>query len=522
VNRLTGAARRVSLATLVSRVLGLFRDGLRAALVGAGALSDALEVAFKVPNLLRDLFAEGAFNGAFVPTLSKTQKEHGEEAAFDLVNRALSTLLLYAGSAVMLLIVFAPELIGWITHPSFSGDVEKFQTAVFYARLLAPFLLFITLAVVLMGALNVRGRFFLPALSPASQNLLLVGGGCFLLFLGVRGESAALPWALFLLAGGALQFLLQVPAMRREGWRPRFCPDPRLRDPAMRQIALRMGPVVLGLAATHLCILINLRLASQYVGGVSFLYYGFRLVHLPVGLVGVAVGTAALAEASRQAAAGERDAVARTMGDGLRLCLAFAIPAAVGLMVLGRPIAHLLFGYGATKIAEVNAIGQAITLYAFAVVPYCAVKVLVPVYYAIGKMRVPLLASVLAVGANLAVAIPLSRHPDFQWRALALAVGAGQAVNLLVLMLVAQRHFLPGPTGFLSAVAKMAGAACACGGAAWAMSRLFPGGEGFLARVGAVLIPTLGGVAAYFAAGRLLRSKEILAVVRLDRSGRPS
>ncbi|MEE8104674.1 MAG: murein biosynthesis integral membrane protein MurJ [Planctomycetota bacterium] len=522
MKRLTGAARRVSLATLVSRVLGLFRDALRAALVGAGALSDALEVAFKVPNLLRDLFAEGAFNGAFVPTLSQTQKDEGEEAAFDLVNRALSTLLIYAGGAVVLLVVFAPQLIGWITDPSFSGDPEKFETAVFYARLLAPFLLFITLAVVLMGALNVRGRFFLPALSPASQNLLLVGGGSFLLMLGVTGESAAFPWALLLLTGGALQFLLQVPAMRREGWRPRFCPDPKFRDPALRQIVLRMAPVVLGLAATHLCILINLRLASQYVGGVSFLYYGFRLVHLPVGLVGVAVGTAALAEAARQAAAGDREAVARTMGDGLRLCLAFAIPAAVGLMVLGGPIAHLLFGYGATEAAEANAIGQAITLYALAVVPYCAVKVLVPVYYAVGKMRVPLLASVFAVAANLAVAIPLARNPDFQWRALAIAVGAGQAVNLLILMVAGRRHFLAGRPGFLAAVVKMAAAACACGGATWAVSLLLPGGEGFLARAAAVFGPTVAGVAAYFAVGRLLGSQEILAVVRLDRSGNAS
>ena len=520
MKRLTGAARRVSLATLVSRVLGLFRDGLRAALVGAGALSDALEVAFKVPNLLRDLFAEGAFNGAFVPTLSKTQNDGGDTAAFDLVNRALSTLALYAGAAVVLLMVFAPELITAITDPEFRNDPEKFHTAVYYARMLAPFLLFISLAVVLMGALNVRGRFFLPALSPASQNLVLVGGGVFLLMLDVDGISAAFPWALLLLAGGAVQCLLQVPAMLREGWRPRFLPDPLLRDPGLREIARRMAPVVMGLAATHLCILINLRLASQYEGGVSYLYYGFRLVHLPVGLVGVAVGTAALAEASRQAAAGKLDEVAGTMGDGLRLCLAFSIPAAVGLMVLGGPIAQLLFGYGATEPAQAAAIGQAITIYALAVVPYCAVKVLVPVFYAIGKVKVPLLASVLAVGANLAVAIPLASHPDLTWRAMALAVAAGQTVNLLILMAVGRRHFPFSQTGFLTSVVKLNVAAVACGAAAWIASGWFPGGEGFGSRLTGVFLPTLSGVAAYFLAGRLLGSREILAVLRLDRSGK--
>jgi putative peptidoglycan lipid II flippase len=518
VSRLVRAAGAVSAATFVSRVLGLLRDSIRSALIGASALSDALSVAFKIPNLLRELFAEGAFSGALVPTLAQERERAGLAAVFGLANRVLSTLLLYVGAVVLLMVLFAEPLVRLIAAPEFLANPDQFEPAVGLVRVLAPFLLFISLAVVAMGTLNVCGRFFLPALSPAAQNLLLVVGGLVLLAVSLTGRAAALPWALLLLGGGALQFLIQIPALLRSGWRPRLRGDPRLRSPGVRAVVGRMAPVALGLAATQISILVNVRLATHEVGGESYLYYGFRLVHLPVGLVGVAVGTAALAEASRRAARGDVAGLRDTLRSSLRLVLAFALPAAAGLAVLARPLAHILFRYGQTSAVEADAIGDGIRVFSLAVVFYCCVKAAVPVFYAAGRLRVPVLASLGAVTANIACAVAL--HPVWGWRALALAVGVGQAANLAVLLLGARewgafwsregaRFFFP-----------VAAATTVCAGAAWGGSLLLPIGDSFPSRLAGALVPVGLGAAAYFLAGRLLRSPEILAVGRLLRPGR--
>lgn len=519
MNRLSRAAGLVSAATLVSRVLGVLRDSVRAALVGAGALSDALEVAFRIPNLLRDLFAEGAFTGAFVPTLAHAREHGGKEAAFALLNRVLGTMLLYVGAVVGLLILFAPQITRLLTSPDFAAD---FESTVRLVRILAPFLLLISVAVAAMGTLNVCGRFFLPALSPAMQNVILVAGGGILLLLRTRPEESTLPWALLLLGGGAAQFLVQVPQLWREGWRPRLSADPLLRTPEVRQILRRMGPVVFGLAATHLCVLINTRLASNEPGPISWLYYGFRLVHLPVGLVGVAVGTAVLAQASRQAATGDIEGVRRTLRDALLLTLAFALPAAVGLFVLAQPISQLLFQWRHVTVAQASAIAESIRCFSAAVVFYSAVKVVVPIFHARGQMRVPIWGTLAAVAANLACALGLYHHPAVGWRALALAVAAGQAANLAVLLGVARRLYGPPPREAAMAVARIAAASAFCAAAAWGTHLLLPGGSGKGFQVLRVGVPVLAGAAAYLLSGVAIGSREIRALLRrrrLDRAG---
>jgi putative peptidoglycan lipid II flippase len=524
VSRLARAAGLVSLAVLFSRILGLMRDALRAGLVGARWLSDALDVAFKVPNLLRDLFAEGAFSGAFVPTLSVVREKKGDAAAFVLLNRVLSTMLVYVGVVTALLIVFAPQVVSLIASPRFTARPEEFALAVELVRLLAPFLLFISLAVAAMGALNVFGRFFVPALSPAMQNLLLVVGGLALVHLGVGRNEAVRPWALLLLAGGALQFLVQMPPLLRVGWRPRFTPDLRLRAPETREIARRMLPVVGGLAAAHVCILINTRLATADEGGTSNLYYAFRLVHLPVGLVGVAVGTAVLAEASRLAARADAAGVRETLGRALLLTIAFAAPACAGLVALGDPIAKLLFLWREMTMEEAAAIGETIRFFSVAVIFYCCVKVLVPVFYAQGKTRVPMVASLVAVVANLACALAL--HEDLRWRGLALALGIGQAANLAVLLVAVRRQYGRPPAGVLREIGKILLASALCGLAAAGVAHGFEDDPALLTRLGRALVPVAAGALAYFAAGRLLRCDAILSVLRglrrLDRPADPS
>jgi len=367
-----------------------------------------------------------------------------------------------------------------------------------------------------MGALNVFGRFFIPALSPAMQNLLLVAGGVLFYRIGVGQTEAAVPWALLLLGGGALQFLIQVPPLMRAGWRPRFRPDLTLKIPATRQILRRMLPVAGGLAATQVCILINTRLATAFEGGDSNLYYAFRLVHLPVGLVGVAVGTVVLAEASRRAALRDMQGLRATLSEALMLNLAFAAPACAGLLVLGVPIAKLLFWWGGMGEAEAFAIGSTIRYYSLAVVFYCSVKVVVPVFYAQGRVKVPLGASLVAVAANLACAISL--NPYLQYRGLALAVGVGQAANLTVLLSVLARdHGAPGRAALLR-LCKVAAASVLCGLAAWSALRFFPDRPRAGARLVRVVVPVVCGGGVYFAAGYLLRCPEIVGLLRGLRS----
>lgn len=526
MTRLSRAAGLVSVATLVSRVLGLLRDSVRAALFGSGWLSDALDVAFKVPNLFRDLFAEGAFSGAFVPTLMGTNEREGRAAALVLLNRVLSTMLVYVGAICAGIVAFAPAIVRALAAPEFLGQPGLVTDAVLLVRVLAPFLLLICMAVAAMGALNVFGRFFVPALSPAAQNLVLVIGGIVVYKAVAEDADRAVPWACLLLAGGALQFLIQVPALLRAGWRPRFLPDLRLRAPETRQMLRRMLPVVAGLAATNVCILVNTRLATGAEGGTSNLYYAFRLVHLPVGLVGVAVGTAVLAEASRRAALHDREGARQTLAEALLLCLAFAAPAAAGLLVLGPPIADMLFRWGPQMdTARTAAIGLTIRWFAPAVVFYCAVKVVVPFFHAHGQVRVPLIASLTAVACNIACA--LLAYKALLWNGLALAVGVGQVANLAVLLAAAGAlHGWPCPA-LLLRLFKIALASGACAAGAAATLGFLPMGEGAGTRFLRGLGPVAAGGAAYFAAGVLLRCPEItslldaaLRLARLDKSRR--
>jgi putative peptidoglycan lipid II flippase len=492
----------------------LFRDAVRAALLGAGALSDALDVAFKIPNMLRDLFAEGAFSGAFVPTLSAVREKDGDEAAFGVLNRVLSTMLVHVGAVVAAIIWFAPDLVRLITSPVFATSAT-FDLTVILVRMLAPFLFFISLAVAAMGALNVFDRFFVPALSPALQNLVLVAGGGVMVALGVQQAQAAVPWAVLLLAGGMLQFAVQLPPLWRLGWRPRLAPDIFGKRPETRAVLGRMLPVVGGMAATHASIIINTKLATEHVGGTSNLYYGFRLVHLPVGLVGVAVGTAVLAEASRSFARRDVEAVREALAQATLLTLAFALPAAAGLAAIGGPIASMLFDWGNATPEQVLGIGETIQCFSVAVVFYCLVKVTVPVFYAQGRMRGPLIASLAAVACNVAVALAL--HPTMKWRGLALAIGAGQAVNWLVLMLMLRDEFSGSGRRILGQGLRLAVAAAACGAAAWGTVALLPVGDAAWLRVLRGLLPVLTGGIAYFGTAWVCGAREVLALLDSSR-----
>src|SRR5262245_25625114 len=257
------AARSIGLATLTSRILGLVREQVASYYFGAGAVMDAYFTAFRIPNLLRDLFAEGALSSAFVPTLTAERERHGEVAAWNLVNRVMTALIVILGLLTAILFLFAPQIQG-LYASGFS--TEKMALTITLTRIMAPFLLFIALAAVAMGTLNTRGRFFLPALAPAWFNVAAIVA-VIALYPAARsaGLNPALSLAVGAIVGGALQFLVQVPALRREGFRFRFDAAPR--DAGLRRVATLMVPATFGLAATQINILVDDKLASHMGDG---------------------------------------------------------------------------------------------------------------------------------------------------------------------------------------------------------------------------------------------------------------
>jgi putative peptidoglycan lipid II flippase len=434
--RVAGAAGRVSVATLVSRVAGLLREAVFAALIGKGWVADAFVYAFRIPNLLRDFFAEGALSSAFVPTFAEAREKEGDERAFVLARRVMGKLVVWAGGIALIGILFAPlvvRLVAW-DAPDSSMPLTALLT-----RIMWPFLPIVALAAVAMGVLNAHRRYFVPALAPAFFNIVSVLGGLALLPLALDPPNAVVVWAGLVVLGGTAQLLVQVPALRAVGWRGMPIVDVRFRDPAVRTVVRRMGPVAIGLAGTNIMLLITTGLASRGVGWPATLNYAFRLVHLPIGMIGVAVGTVVLAAGSRRSAAGDAAGLDGIQRQGLRLNWFLALPAAVGLAVLAEPIIRLIYQRGHFTAADTLDVAEALRWYAGGIVFYAGVKAAAPQFLARGDTRTPMVCSLAGIGANLTVALSLIHLLGF--RALALAVAVGAATNYGLLRLLARQRY---------------------------------------------------------------------------------
>jgi putative peptidoglycan lipid II flippase len=492
------AAGRVSLATMVSRVTGLLRETVSAALFGWGPLSDALVFAFRIPNLLREFFAEGALSSAFVPVFARARAEEGEARALLLARRVLGTLAAVTVLLTVLGIVFAPAVVDLVAADA--PDAERPLT-ITLTRIMFPFLVLAALAAAVMGMLNTYRRYFVPALAPAAFNVVAVVGGGVLLLLGMPPEQALLAWAVLVVLGGAAQVLVQVPALRAVGYRGAPLPDLRLRDPGVAQVARRMGPVLIALAGTNISIVITTALASRTPGWATALSYAFRLVHLPIGVVGVSIGMVLLAAGSRRQAAGDVAGLDDLVRRGLRLAWFLSLPAAVGLLVFAEPLVRLVFGHGRFGEGGIAATAEALRWYAAAVVGYAGVKAAAPLFLARGDTRTPMLCSLAGIAANVLVAVLLI--DTLGLRALALAVVLGTALNFALLRLVSVRTHgrASAPGGAFLAKTVLAGAGM--GAAGWATLSLWPGGRGGPGGVASVLLcVALAGV--YFALAALL------------------
>lgn len=499
--RVAAAAGRQSLATLVSRLTGLLRETVAAALFGLSATSDALVFAFRIPNLLREFFAEGALSSAFVPVLARARREEGEARANLLARRVLGTLTVVTGAVTLLGIAFAPEVVAFVAP---EADAALQPLTVSLTRVMFPFLMLASLAAAAMGVLNTQRRYVVPALAPAAFNVVAVAGGVVLLAAGVPEVPALHVWAWLVVAGGLAQVLVQVPSLRAVGYRGLPQPDLAFRDPLLRTIARRMGPVVIGLAGTNVMVLITTMLASREAGWASALSYAFRLVHLPIGLVGVAIGTVLLAAGARRAAEGDAAGLDDLVRRGLRLSWFLALPAALGLLVLAEPLVRLVFQHGRFTAAAVADTAEALRWYAVCVVGYAGVKAGAPVFLARGDTRTPMVCSLAGIALNLAVALLLVGPLGF--RALALAVGAGTGLNFLLLRQIALRRYGPGSAPGLPFLVRVGLAGAAMGLAGWALVDLWPGGHGPGRLATVLLVPVLAAV--YFLAAALLALPE--------------
>jgi putative peptidoglycan lipid II flippase len=469
----------ISLAVTASRVLGLVRDQVFAALFGAGLQYDAFLTAFRIPNLLRDLFAEGALSAAFVTTFTQVQQTKGSEEAFRLSNRVATALMLVLSAICVVGWIFARSIVYWLA-PGFYDVPGKAELTIHLTRIMIPFLLLIALAAKAMGILNARNKFAIPAIAPVFFNLGSVIGGLFLGF--TVGPSLGLSpiegMAFGTLVGGFLQFAVQWPSLRRAGFRYRPMLD--FYDPGVRQIMRLMGPAIIGTAAVQINVFVNTNFASEIVdpatgavlnGPVSWLSYAFRFMQFPIGVFGVAIATAALPPLSRSTSNPDYVEFRQTLAHSLALVFLLCIPSAVGLVVLGRPIVALVFEHGKFTSFDTVQTANALAAYSLGLAGYAAVKVLSPAFYALNDARTPMLISVGSIVVNF-VMNSLLVGP-FGHVGLAFSTSTVALVNFLLLAVFMRRRLgRLGGRRLAATVFRVIAASCAMAAGAWFASEL--------------------------------------------------
>ena len=416
----------VSSMTLLSRILGFVRDFVIARAFGAGMFTDAFYVAFRLPNLLRRLFAEGAFSQAFVPVLGEYRNTRSAEDTRTLVDRVASLLFLVVLAVTVLGMAAAPVLV-YVSAPGFADDADKFALTVSLTRLTFPYILFMSLVALAGGILNTWSRFSVPAFTPVLLNVSFIAMA---LFAAPFFEPAimALGWAVFI--GGALQLAFQVPSLRRLGLLPRFSLDRR--DPGVRRIFRLMAPALLGVSVAHVSLLLNTIFASFLdTGSVSWLYYADRLMEFPAGLLGAALGTILLPSLSRCHATARHDEYSRLLDWGLRLTFLLAAPAALALALLALPLIATLFHHGAFTAHDALRTREALVAYSVGLLGLILVKVLAPGFYARQNVRTPVRIALLTLVLTQVLNLALIRWLDHA--GLALAIGIASLVNASLL-----------------------------------------------------------------------------------------
>ncbi|WP_313082812.1 murein biosynthesis integral membrane protein MurJ [Atlantibacter sp.] len=449
----------VSSMTMFSRVLGFARDAIVARVFGAGMATDAFFVAFKLPNLLRRIFAEGAFSQAFVPILAEYKSKQGEEATRLFISY-VSGLLTLALAIVTVLGIIGAHWVILVTAPGFVDTADKFALTEQLLRITFPYILLISLASLAGAILNTWNRFSVPAFAPTLLNISMIG---FALFAAPYFHPPVLALAWAVTVGGVLQLLYQLPHLKKIGML--VLPRVNLRDAGAMRVVKQMGPAILGVSVSQISLIINTIFASFLVSGsVSWMYYADRLMEFPSGVLGVALGTILLPSLSRSFASGNHDEYNRLMDWGLRLCFLLALPSAVALGILAEPLIAALFQYGKFTAFDADMTQRALIAYSVGLMGLIVVKVLAPGFYSRQDIKTPVKIAIVTLIMtqlmNLAFIGPL-KHAG-----LSLSIGLAACLNasLLYWQLRKQKIFQPEPgwarflTRLIIAVLVMAGA----------------------------------------------------------------
>jgi len=426
------AAGLIGAATFSSRILGFIRDMVLARLFGATASADAFFVAYRVPNLLRELFAEGSMSAAFIPVFTEYHTRRTKREAWELASAMFATLLTIVTLIMLLGIVSAPAIV-WLLAPGFHDDPSKLALTTLLTQMMFPYLLFISLAALAMGILNSLRAFAAPALSPVFFNIFIIGCAVFVSPLLAEPIYGV---AIGVVAGGAAQFAMQLPGLRTRGMLMGFRFQPG--HPGVKRVGQLLLPSLLGLSVTQVNITISTILASFFAGGPTYLFYGMRLIQFPLGIFGVALATAILPTLSAQASRGALDELRGTLAFGLRMILFIMLPAMIGLILLRTPIVHLFFEHGTFTAADTQGTALAVLCYAVGLWAFAGVRIIVAAFYSLQDTRTPAFTAVGAVLANLVLSLLFM--DSLRHAGLALATALAGMLNVTILVAVLNRR----------------------------------------------------------------------------------
>ena len=504
----------IGLATALSRVLGLFREQLFAALVGASAFADAYVAAFRIPNLVRDLVAEGALAQAVVPAFAAERDRAGLASAYQLGTRVARIVGLIVAVVAAALALAAPAVVGALVG-DFAAAPGKLELTAELLRVMAGYLPLVALAAVAMAMSTAQSRFVAPALGPALFNVVSIAGALALALAGCGPRAVVIGWAVITVVAGAAQLALQTIALGRAGWRPRLGPPSVARRGQVAAVVRALVPAMIGVAALQLNVFVATILASGEPGAVAYLNYAFRFLQLPLGVFAIAIATVATTRLAEAAARGDRAAMAAELAAGLRWVILSGVPAAVGLIVIGAPIIALLYQHGRFDAADTDATARALTGFALGLPAYAAVKVLAPAWFAIGRARVTMIAALAAVALIIVVGAAVADR-GLAWVAGATALAA--AVDAALLFRGLDRALAPLPHRALAVhLLRVVIASAVMGAAAW-VTRLALEGALASRAVGSraliALVPVVVGVAVFAVAAVALAIPEVRSIVR--------
>jgi putative peptidoglycan lipid II flippase len=431
-SRIAKAAGLMSVATFISRVLGYVKDMLLAGIFGATGTADTFFVAFRIPNLLRELFAEGAMSSAFIPVLTEYRTKAGQEEARKLVRITFTFLLLFVGLICVLGIIFTPAIVTVIA-PGFLAMPEKFSLTVLLTRIMFPFLLFISIAALVMGALNTKRIFFIPALAPAMLNITII---IVVLILIPGMQQSIIAVAIGVVLGGLIQFAFQLPSFFKNGYSLK--PAYNFGHAGLKKMAVLIMPATMGMAVAQINIFVSTILASYLSeGSITYLYYSMRLIQFPIGIFGVAMGMAVLPTLSEHAAKGDFEKLRDDFSFALRLLFFITIPAMAGLIALKVPIVNILFQRGKFDYAATAGTAQALLFYSVGIWSIVGVRVITASFYSMQDTKTPVRIAVVALLTNVVLSLILMKY--LRHSGLAFANSLASGVNFILLFILLRK-----------------------------------------------------------------------------------